>query len=253
MEKRNFSTLIVDDEPSAIRTLSEDLADYSDIILNGTYTSPEEAVEAILDFRPDLLFLDMEMPGKNGIEILQAVRDDLQKPMRVVFYSGYDRYMMDAIRNAAFDFLLKPYKKEELDAIIHRLRETPPQNKSFEASMERLLNEDRKFALQTMTKLLFLRFSEIVFFQYLEENRCWQVMLTNMNRYRLRLNIKSKDILALSDSFLRINTGCILNLEYLSSIENHTMKCLLYAPFTHLELYVSRRFLAKIRERMELF
>lgn len=252
MGKRKFSTLIVDDEATAITNLAEDLKSYSDIMIDGTFISAKEAEAAILEVQPDLLFLDMEMPEKNGIELLQSVRDYIQSTLHVVFYSGYDRYMVDAIRNSAFDFLLKPYKKEELDAIIQRLRETPDDRMKFEESMQHLLNEDRKFALQTMTRLLFLRFSEILFFQYLEDNRCWQVMLTNMNCHRLRLNIKAKDILQMSASFIRINSGCILNVEYLSSIENRTLKCILYAPFTHLELFASRRFLTKIKETLEL-
>lgn len=252
MGKRKFSTLIVDDEPSAITNLVEDLGLYSDIIIDGTFTSSLEAEAAILEIQPDLLFLDMEMPERNGIELLQSVRDSVPGTMYVVFYSGYDRYMMDAIRNSAFDFLLKPYKREELDVIINRLREMPEGSMKFEDSMQHLLNEDRKFALQTMTKLLFLRFSEILFFQYIEENRCWQVMLTNMNCHRLRLNIKAKDILQMSASFIRINSSCILNVEYLSSIENRSMKCILYAPFTHIELFASRRFFTKIKDALEL-
>lgn len=252
MSKKKLSVLIVDDEPNAIETLSDDLSSYPDIVVNGMFTSAIEAEAAILELQPDVIFLDMVMTDMSGIELLQSVRGVVSAPMHVVFYSGYDRYMVDAIRNSAFDFLLKPYKKEELDAIVRRLRESVPDKLHFEQSMQRLLSEDSKFALQTMTRLLFIRFSEILLFQYINGSRCWQVILTNMSSHRLRMNVKSKDILGMCPHFIRINSSCVLNLEYLSSIENRSLKCILYPPFSHVELYTSRRYLSKIKETLEL-
>lgn len=78
------------------------------------------------------------------------------------------------------------------------------------------------------------------------------VTLTNMEQHRLRMTIKAKEILNLSQSFVRINSNCILNIEYLSSIENNTLRCVLYSPFEHLELTASRRHFSKIKEMLEM-
>lgn len=249
-----YSVIIVDDEPQSITTLAGDLKTYGDIEVVKTESSPQKARKSIIKEQPDLLFLDMEMPQITGVELLQSIREDIHSDMHVVFYSVFDKYMIDALRNSAFDFLLKPYKKEELDNIITRLREsrhTSTQN-NFEQSLRRMLDENTKFCLQTMTDLLFLRYSEILFFQYNEGCRCWEVMLTTGKRYRLRTNVKSKDILNFSHDFLRVNVSCIINVEYLASIENSSLRCILYPPFEDIEIVASRRYYSKIKDTLEM-
>lgn len=250
---RVITAIIVDDEINAIQNLSEDLSAYTDIDILEATTSALKAQKSIVKLQPDLLFIDVEMPKINGIELLQEIRPYVHSDMYVVFYSAFDKYMLDALRASAFDYLLKPYQPDELKQIINRVRKKFDQNtNSFEQSMRRLLSDDCKFALQTMTSLLLLRRSEILYFRYLDDIRCWQVTLTNMEHHRIRMTIKAKEILNLSQSFIRINSNCILNIEYLSSIENNTLRCVLYAPFSHLEIMASRRYYSKIKEGLEI-
>ena len=253
MHTRDITAIIVDDEINAIQNLAEDLSAYPDIDILDTTTSALKAQKSIVKLQPDLLFIDVEMPKINGIELLQEVRPYMHSNMHVVFYSAFDRYMLDALRASAFDYLLKPYQPDELKQIINRVRKKIDINtNNFEQSMRRLLSDDSKFALQTMTSLLLLRRSEILYFRYLDDTRCWQVTLTNMEHHRLRMTIKAKEILNLSQSFVRINSNCILNMAYLSSIENNTFRCILYAPFNQLEIIASRRYYSKIKETLEV-
>lgn len=253
MNTRAITTIIVDDEINAIQNLSEDLNAYPDINILETTTSALKAQKSIIKLQPDLLFIDIEMPQMNGIELLQEIRPYVHSNMYVVFYSAFDKYMIDALRASAFDYLLKPYQQSELKTIIDRVRKRIDINtNTFEQSMRRLLSDDCKFALQTITSLLLLRCSEILYFRYLDDARCWQATLTNMECHRLRMTIKAKNILSLSQSFIRINSNCILNIEYLSSIENNTLRCVLYAPFSHLEIIASRRHYSKIKEVLEV-
>lgn len=253
MNTRVITAIIVDDEINAIQNLSEDLSAYADIDILEATTSALKAQKSIVKLQPNLLFIDVEMPKINGIELLQEIRPYVHSDMYVVFYSAFDKYMLDALRASAFDYLLKPYQPDELKQIINRVRKKFDQNtNSFEQSMRRLLSDDCKFALQTMTSLLLLRRSEILYFRYLDDIRCWQVTLTNMEHHRIRMTIKAKEILNLSQSFIRINSNCILNIEYLSSIENNTLRCVLYAPFSHLEIMASRRYYSKIKEGLEI-
>lgn len=253
MNTRVITAIIVDDEINAIQNLSEDLSAYADIDILEATTSALKAQKSIVKLQPNLLFIDVEMPKINGIELLQEIRPYVHSDMYVVFYSAFDKYMLDALRASAFDYLLKPYQPDELKQIINRVRKKFDQNtNSFEQSMRRLLSDDCKFALQTMTSLLLLRRSEILYFRYLDDTRCWQVTLTNMEHHRLRMTIKAKEILNLSQSFIRINSNCILNIEYLSSIENNTLRCVLYAPFSHLEIMASRRYYSRIKEGLEI-
>lgn len=246
-----IKTIIVDDEINSIRNLENDLKAYPEIEIVDTFTSSQKAKKSIIQYQPDLLFLDVEMPAINGIELLQEIRPHVRNSMRVIFYSAFDKYMLDALRASAFDYLLKPYQTDELSRIIERIKRERTKNPiDFDQAMRQLLSNDCKFAVQTISKLLLLRRSEILCFQYTDENRCWQMTLTNLEQYRLRLSTKAKDILNFCPSFIRVNTDCILNIDYLSSVENNTLRCILYAPFSHLEISASRRHYSKIKEAL---
>ena len=246
-----IKTIIVDDEINSIHNLEEDLKAYPEIEILDTITSSQKAKKSIIQYQPDLLFLDVEMPYINGIELLQEIRPYVRNNMRVIFYSAFDKYMLDALRASAFDYLLKPYQTNELKQIVERIKREKTNNPiNFDQAMRQLLSNDCKFAVQTISRLLLLRRSEILYFQYSEDTRCWQMTLTNMEQYRLRLSTKAKDILNFCPSFIRVNTDCILNIDYLSSVENNTLRCILYAPFSHLEISASRRHYSKIKEAL---
>ena len=246
-----IKTIIVDDEINSIHNLEEDLKAYPEIEILDTITSSQKAKKSIIQYQPDLLFLDVEMPYINGIELLQEIRPYVRNNMRVIFYSAFDKYMLDALRASAFDYLLKPYQTNELKQIVERIKREKTNNPiNFDQAMRQLLSNDCKFAVQTISRLLLLRRSEILYFQYSEDTRSWQMTLTNMEQYRLRLSTKAKDILNFCPSFIRVNTDCILNIDYLSSVENNTLRCILYAPFSHLEISASRRHYSKIKEAL---
>lgn len=118
----SITTIIVDDEPNSIRNLADDLAVYPEINILDTQTSPQKAKKSIIQYQPDLLFLDIEFPTTNGIELLQEIRPYMYNNMHVVFYTAFDKYMIDALRASAFDYLLKPYQSEELLQIVERVK-----------------------------------------------------------------------------------------------------------------------------------
>lgn len=253
MNKNMITAIIVDDEADSVKNLENDLAAYPEIVLLDCATSIQKARRSIIQHQPDILFLDIEMPQKNGIELLHEIRPHIYHSMHVVFYTAFDKYMIDALRASAFDYLLKPYQPDELKKIIERVKcDKASKPVNFEQAMQRLLNNDCKFAVQTISSLLLLRHSEILCFQYLDGARCWQMTLTNLEQHRLRLSIKAKDILELSPSFIRINTDCILNIDYLSAVENNTLRCVLYPPFSQMEILASRRHYSKIREALKM-
>jgi two-component system LytT family response regulator len=114
-------SLIADDEESARARLSRMLAKHPDIEIAGEACDGLEAVEKIEDLRPDLLFLDIEMPGLTGLEVLQSVRRTVPLPL-VIFVTGYDRHALAAFEADALAYLLKPVAPERLAQVLDRAR-----------------------------------------------------------------------------------------------------------------------------------
>ena len=114
-------SLIADDEESARARLSRMLAEHPDIEIAGEACDGLEAVEKIEELRPDLLFLDIEMPGLTGFQVLQSVRRTVPLPL-VIFVTGYDQHALAAFEADALAYLLKPPTPERLAQILDRAR-----------------------------------------------------------------------------------------------------------------------------------
>ncbi len=139
--------LFVDDEAPARRKLRAHLANEAGVELVGEAASGPEAVKAIQDLAPDLVFLDIQMPGMNGLEVVETVGSD--KMPAVVFVTAYDEFALDAFEVQAVDYLLKPFNAERLrKALAHateRIRRRAGDAASLEGVVTRLLGRDRRF------------------------------------------------------------------------------------------------------------
>lgn len=122
-DQDKIKVVIVDDEPQSILRLENDLAALEDFEVIATSSSAMSAKTLVMSMQPDVLFIDVEMPGQTGFEVLQSLRDEMPMDLIVVFYSAFNKYMIDALRASAFDFLLKPYQQEELELIVGRIRQ----------------------------------------------------------------------------------------------------------------------------------
>ena len=249
-EKKGLIVFIVDDNAVALESLAADLRQFEQVSDVYTYSSYAEATLPMLEIHPDVLFLDVEVPGKSGLEFLQSVRQHINFSFKVVFYSAFSDYMIDAIRQAAFDFLLKPYKQSELRTVVERLAEA--QKGSQRVQLAANQSGPRKLAIQTVSELLFIATQQILLFNYNSLQRTWQLMLTDCTTHTLRRGTSASDLLELSSSLVRISNTCIINLTYLSAVENNTQRCRLAPPFDHLDIIASRRYFSKLKEQFEM-
>lgn len=118
---RNITCLIIDDEAEACDRLEQLLQKVFNVEVAGKETDAEKGItEAVLLF-PDIVFLDVEMPGKNGFEVIKSIHAKNVFPT-FIFVTGYNQYAIKAIRNAAFDYLLKPVDIGELREAVERFR-----------------------------------------------------------------------------------------------------------------------------------
>ena len=244
--------IIIDDEKAAIETLRRDLEVQADLEIKGTAGNGAKGKKLIMDIHPDLLFLDIELPDIQGIRLLSEIREQVLWDMKVVFYTAYDKYLLQALRESAFDYLLKPYDIEELNLIIERYRKTMASSAqplpSFASAVGTLMPGRDLFMISTVTGFRFLRLEEIGYFEYLKDKRLWQVELFNQTKLCLKKNTTAGDIIGYSDAFVQISQSAIININYLAMIKSK--QCLLYPPFSDKEdLIISRGFLKELQER----
>lgn len=249
---KKINTIIIDDDLAAIEKLSNDLRSFPEIKVLDSATSAETAKKIIIEKQPDLLFLDIEMPGASGIELLKEIQSEIAPDMHIIFYTAYDQYLRNSLLVADFDYyLLKPYLPEELATAIERVR-----SKNNQATVENLLKQENLFAIQTVTGIKMLKQEDILLFEYPPNKRNWRIRFCN-NRYQsLRVGITSKDILPISPYFVQINQNCIINITYLASIENKTLQCKfhVYPDFDYTDIIqeISPLYYKKIKNRLDI-
>lgn len=246
MRNKVITTIIVDDQKACVDALKRDLSSFCDIRVVDTCMAVGDARDSILNYQPMLIFLDVEMPKESGLDLLEELRPFVHWQLCVVFYSAYDKYVLPALRSSAIDFLLKPYRMEELSEVIERIRKKIGQGPNdLDQTVLQLLNNKRKIALHTSTALSLFRKEEILYFEY--SDGAWAVSLTDGTSHRLKLNTKSKEISEISSSFVQVSPDCIINIDYLVSIENKTLRCVFYPPIPNKEIYVTRRNYPKVK------
>lgn len=275
-----IKVVIVDDEPQSIHRLQNDLATQDDFEVIATSSSAVSAKNLVMSVQPDVLFIDVEMPGQTGLEVLQSLREEMPMELIVVFYSAFDKYMIEALRASAFDFLLKPYQQEELELIVGRIRQKMKDGKDGDekessaasdssscpsvsamasqktqklAGVNGLLpTSAKRLAIQTISGLLMLKPDDVFSCTFDEATHLWQLKLSNGQIYKLKKQATAKTILSMSPSLAQVRQDCIINLDYLLCIENYTLRCIFSPPFDHEEITVSRRCYKAVKDQLEI-
>tara|TARA_R110001599_G_scaffold12319_1_gene57799 strand:- start:28843 stop:29592 length:750 start_codon:yes stop_codon:yes gene_type:complete len=132
IKARPLKTLIVDDEPLAIERLQLLCARQADIDLIGTASDGEAALRLTEQLQPDLLLLDIAMPGKDGLDVARALSGKTNAPA-IIFVTAFDRFAVEAFDVAAIDYVLKPVENERLTLAISRVRERTAEPRNDEA------------------------------------------------------------------------------------------------------------------------
>ena len=228
-----------------------------------------------MSMQPDVLFIDVEMPGLTGFEVLQSLRDEMPMDLIVVFYSAFNKYMIDALRASAFDFLLKPYQQEELELVVGRIRQkmeggdgssSSSSSSSFSSSSSEshqdsqnllgvnglLGTSGKRLAIQSISGLLMVKPDEVFCCTFDEDTRLWHLRLANGQIHKLKKQTTAKAVLSLSPSLAQVRQDCIINLDYLISIENYTLRCIFSPPFDQENITVSRRCYKAVKEKLEI-
>ncbi len=221
-----LKTIIIDDDKLATEQLKTELAKCSMLnICGNAYTGAEGRI-LLLDFNPDLIFLDVELPDCMGFDFLHSVRNLLRKDCHVVFYTAYNKYLIKALREKAFDYLLKPINQDELSFVLGRvLDESYAKQENVESR-----TESEQVMLNTAKgEMLMLSSNEISFFTYEDKSRYWIAFLSNGKKYVLKRSTKSDKLLSFSDTFIRPFKSHIINIRLLAFIKDG--HCVMKPPY----------------------
>jgi two-component system LytT family response regulator len=252
-----IKTAIIDDDEGFLSSLKDHLSFFPEIELHGFATKYKQACKVLENDQLDLVFLDVEMPVKSGFELLHETRMAGNTNFKVVFYTAYDKYLIHALRESAFDYLLKPIKHDELTQVVERFKF---QNKSSEKIElpAKYSGLSEIISLPTSTGIRFVDKNSIVLFECssdsLFDKKCWKAMLTDRTTLKLRTSTSANDILNFmgNSKFMRLNPNSIVNVNYLAAIEFATRKCDLLQPFNDFKIIVSRSNMGEIRERFDV-
>lgn len=212
--EHKLSALIVDDEESARRLmvkLLEETLFFSDIRLA---QSVDSALSELNSFSPDLIFLDIKMPGKYGIEFVNELHFTDGKP-GIVFVTAYDQYAIQAIKIQAFDYLLKPVNRKELKECvekyigIHELSPISVQKTEPAIKISRI-------KVNTRTGTVFINPATILFCRA-EGN--YTTICTGEKEYLCSLNLGKLQEQLSSRAFIRIGRSLIINFEYITLLD----------------------------------
>jgi two-component system LytT family response regulator len=224
--------LIVDDEPLARRLTREYLAKHSDIHIIGECANGEEAVDAITNFDPDLILLDIHMPKLNGLEVLDATG----RSKGVIFTTAYDQYALKAFDLHAVDYLLKPFSQERFDEAIARAKKLLHAELNAiptliaDAKLERIVVRDRG-------QVHIIPLADIDYIEAQDDyiNICWKgksiLKTQSLSAVETQLN---------SQEFVRIHRSFIAKLSAIKGLERISKDAQVAVLHSGVKLPVSR-------------
>jgi two-component system LytT family response regulator len=211
-----LEVLVVDDEAPARRKILRLLRQECDVQVVGEAGGAESAIAAISKHRPDLVFLDVQMPGMDGFGVVQAI--PAKEMPRVVFVTAHDQYALRAFEVHAFDYLLKPFGEERFRTVLRRAREQNTQsNDSFSARIQDLLSQlqrERAFPDRLLVhenaRAHFLSIREI---SWIEADRNYLLLHCGAKTHTLRGTLDSLTGTLDPKLFVRINRGSLVRLD----------------------------------------
>jgi two-component system LytT family response regulator len=246
----NTTCLIIDDEKLARELLREYLAPFSQIEILGECSKGTEAVDQIDKLKPDLIFLDVQMPGMTGFDVL----DEIVHEPYVIFTTAYDQYAIKAFEKNAVDYLLKPLDQERFKLAVERALQ---RKKMEEGNIEDLLSSmhttsprasyDSHIFVQKSEKLFNLPVDDII---YLEASGDYTVISTKNDQFVSSSGIGKLEELMNPDKFIRVHRSTIINLTSLKEIERHFNGGMIVKMQNGKTFPVSRTYAKMIRQKV---
>jgi len=216
----NTTCIIIDDEKLARDLLREFLEGFPQIKVLAECEKGKDAVQAIDTLKPDFIFLDVQMPGMNGFEVLEEIDHDPY----VIFTTAYDQYAIKAFEKNAVDYLLKPLDEERFSLAVNRAISRKELEENNIGELLRSMRTggrdtyDSHIFVQKSEKLFNLPVEEIIF---LEASGDYTIITTKSDQFVSSSGIGKLEEIMNPDLFIRVHRSTIININYLKEIERH--------------------------------
>jgi len=244
MEAQKIRSIIIDDEPDACELLSALLSDIPSLDVIDCAYSVDDGIKMILDSNPDVVFLDIEMPGKNGFDLIHELDFFNQEPT-IIFTTAYNEYAIDAIRHAAFDYLLKPIKRVDLLKSIERLKH---QNKvsSFTDKSKTLFQQlnPRHLRFKTVNGFVVLKQEDILY--CLADGNYTTIFTQDDNNILVTSYLSTVYEQLPQDGFFRISRSVVINIGFLHRVNRKLKNCELKVRGKLIHLPITQKSIERI-------
>ena len=246
---RKWKALIVDDEELARKLLREMLTSHPEIHIAAECGNGMEAVKAAAEHKPDLLFLDVQMPKLTGFDVLELIE---REGVAVIFVTAYDQYAMKAFDVHAVDYLLKPFSRERFEAALERATAQGPKKSVAAAELATAARPAGQFAERLVvkdgTKVTLIPMAKLDYAEALDD----YVSLVSEGKKHLKQQTISGLEMALDpDLFVRIHRSYIVNLERVARIEPYGKDSKVAILTNRAKLPVSRTGYARLKKLLE--
>lgn len=246
-------TLIVDDEPLARERIAQLLQNQPDVDIVGECADGKSALRAIKNKKPELIFLDIQLPEMDGFELVQSLPPD--RPPAVIFVTAYERFALKAFRIHAVDYLLKPVEAERIaEALQHFRKQNHVQNGElrtrlveFFGDLDSRRGRTNRIVLKCDGDLLYLRPTEIDWVESARNHVCFHV---GSNAHIVRETMNDAEQRLRNHNFVRIHRCAIVNLDRIKRLKPR-----LYGDYTielrdGTKLRLSRSYLPAVLDRI---
>jgi two-component system LytT family response regulator len=246
MRENRLKVVIIEDEEESLQLLENLLKSSGLAEVTGSATNSDDAVDLIVTNQPDLVFLDIKMPGKSGFDILDDLSRIKSVNPHIVFTTAYDEYALKAFDYAAFDYILKPVDPDRLADTLRRchsnLRSGTIQNK------ELLLSSYKKLIYRNLSGIIIIDPAEII---SVEAEGNYSVFRLYTGKSETVTMLLGKVESQLNDErFFRISRACIINLDYLKKVNSLKQQCHLSHNGKEFDCKISKDRIKALSERL---
>lgn len=239
--KRRFSAVIIDDEKLAREDLKGVLAGFDEIEIIGESDCVDTGVEIIKKLEPDLVFLDVQMPGESGFDLIDKIPPDV----KIIFVTAYDEFAIRAFEVNANDYLLKPVSKDRLALTLERLG---AEGEDEDLSGTRKLKYDDSVFILFNNSYCFLKVDSIVMIS--SANDYTEIVINEGKRGLVSKPMREWESRLPEQCFARIHRSTIINLQYVDKIEdwfNYSYR--IYLKGFEKPVVMSRRYASNVKKR----